>query len=209
MKYSHDSVASIYDPLTDAISLYQTVKTKKYLLKKIKRNSKVLVVACGNGNLAISTRKKGCEVVGLDISKRMIKNAKKAAKKNNASGIKFIQGDFISFYTNEKFDYVVLAYFLNIFPDEKCVKIILEKAKSHLKPEGYILIADEMDPKNPLLSLIVNAFRVLVFQFFRITTRIKHHKIHNLPRVMKRLNLKLIEEKRFLFQYCSVIVGKV
>jgi ubiquinone/menaquinone biosynthesis C-methylase UbiE len=209
VKYSHDSIASIYDPLTDAISLYQTVKTKNYLLKKIKRNSKVLVVACGNGNLAITARKKGCEVVGLDISKKMIKNAKKASKKNNVRGIKFIQGDFLLFYTNEKFDYVVLAYFLNIFPDEKCVEIILEKAKSHLKPEGYFLIADEMDPMNPILSFIVNTFRILVFTFFHITTGIKHHKIHNLPRVMKRLNLKLIEEKRFLFQYCSVIVGKV
>lgn len=209
MKYSHDSIANIYDPLTNAISLYQTVRTKEYLLKKIKRNRKVLVVACGDGNLAISARKKGCEVVGLDISKKMIENAKKAAKKNNVRGVKFIQKDFLSFDTDEKFDYVVLAYFLNIFPDEKFVKIILKKAKSHLKSEGYFLIADEMDPKNPLLSFIVNAFRIPVFQFFRITLGIRHHKIHNIPRVMKRLNIKLIEEKRFLFQYCSVIVGKV
>lgn len=209
MTYSHDSIANIYDPLTNAISLYQTVKTKKYLLKKIKRNRKVLVVACGNGNLAISAQKKGCEVVGLDISRKMINNAKKAAKKNNVRGVKFIQKDFLSFDTDEKFDYVVLAYFLNIFPDEKFVKIILKKAKSHLKPEGYFIIADEMDPKNPLLSFIVNAFRIPVFQFFRITLGIRHHKIHNIPRVMKRLNIKLIEEKRFLFQYCSVIVGKV
>ena len=159
--------------------------------------------------VSLELEKEGCEVVGLDISKKMINNAKKAAKKNNVRGVKFIQKDFLSFNIEEKFDYVILAYFLNIFPDEKCVEIILRKAKSHLKPEGYFLIADEMDPKNPLLSFIVNALRIPVFQFFRLTTGIRYHKIHNIPRVIKKLNIKLIEEKRFLFQYCSVIVGKV
>ena len=91
LKYDHDAVAGMYNQLTDIISLYQTVKTKNYLLQKVGGNKALLEIGCGNGDLAISCAKKCSHVTGLNVSKKMIENAKAYAKKKNIANVKFIQ----------------------------------------------------------------------------------------------------------------------
>jgi ubiquinone/menaquinone biosynthesis C-methylase UbiE len=209
LNYNHDSISRIYDQFTNAISLYQTVKTKEYLINRIKAQSTALEIGCGNGGLAISCAGKCAYVLGLDVSKNMIENAKKLVVKRHIDGIEFIQKDLYSFNSKKKFDYIILAYFLNIFPDEKTVEKVISKAKSFLKPGGVILIADELEPSNTILSMIVRALRVPVFNFFYLTTGLKYHKIHDLEKVLENAGIEIIEKKRFLFQYCSVLIGKV
>jgi ubiquinone/menaquinone biosynthesis C-methylase UbiE len=209
MNYDHDSISSIYNQFTDAVSLNQTAMTKAYLVEFVENERSVLEIGCGNGDMGISIAKKGLRVTGLDISKNMIRNAQRKSINNGLTNIRFEQTDFLSYDTDEKFDYVILPYFLNIFPDEEVVKRILKKAISHMKPGGYILIADELNPNNLILSIIVNILRIPVFLFFQITTGMKYHRIHDLEKILATLNMEIIEEKRFLFQYCSVIVGKV
>jgi ubiquinone/menaquinone biosynthesis C-methylase UbiE len=209
MNYNHDSISSIYDQVTDSISLNQTAMTKDYLLQMVIKEKSVLEIGCGNGDLSISLAQKGLKVTGLDISKKMIGNAQRKSEDNNLTDIRFIQKDFLSYETDEKFDYVILAYFLNVFPDERTVKEVMKKVISHLKPDGYILIADELNPKNIVLSSIVNILRIPVFMFFQVTTGMKYHRIHDIDKILRELDVEIIEENRFLFQYCSVIVGKL
>jgi ubiquinone/menaquinone biosynthesis C-methylase UbiE len=209
MNYDHDSISSIYNQFTDAVSLNQTAMTKAYLVEFVENERSVLEIGCGNGDMGISIAKKGLRVTGLDISKNMIRNAQRKSINNGLTNIRFEQTDFLSYDTDEKFDYVILPYFLNIFPDEEVVKRILKKAISYMKPGGYILIADELNPNNLILSIIVNILRIPIFLFFQITTGMKYHRIHDLEKILATLNMEIIEEKRFLFQYCSVIVGKV
>ncbi len=79
----------------------------EYMLEKsgITAESKVLEVACGNGNSAIwLAQKTGCEVVGIDLSGNYIKNATdKASKypslrvsfqKESATNLPFSDGSF-------------------------------------------------------------------------------------------------------------------
>jgi 2-polyprenyl-3-methyl-5-hydroxy-6-metoxy-1,4-benzoquinol methylase len=209
MNYDHDSISSIYNQITNANSLNQTVKSKEYLVGLVRPDTSALELGCGNGILGISLAKKGLSVTGLDLSKKMITNAKKRSKEEGLTNIRFEVTDLLSYDTDEKFDYVVLPYILNVFPDEQSVSEVVKKAISHLKPGGHLLIADEMRPKNALLSICVNILRIPVFMFFMITTGMSYHKIHDLKNIMEKLNIEIIEEKRFLFQYCSVIVGKV
>ena len=208
MDYSHDSVASIYDGLTDFISLNQTVVTKDYLLEKIEGDTKVLVVGCGTGYIATKARQKGANVVAVDISKKMIERAKKHAVENEAHGITFVQKDFLNLEMEDEFDCIALPFFLNVFPDERTVERVLEKARSHLKPGGGILIADELEPMNKCYWFFINGIRLPVYFFFSVATGIKPHRIHDLKKIMSRLNIHIIEEKRFRFQYCSVLVGR-
>jgi ubiquinone/menaquinone biosynthesis C-methylase UbiE len=185
------------------------VKSKKYLLNFVEKQKSVLDIGCGNGDFAIACGKKASKVIGLDVSKNMIKNAKKNAAKNNLKNVKFSNHDFFSFESDEQFDFVSLVYFLNVFPDEESVELVLNKAKLHLKPGGYILIADELEPINAILHHLVRSLRIPIFLFFYLTTGLKYHKIHDLKKILERLNINIIEEKRFLFQYCSVLIGKV
>jgi ubiquinone/menaquinone biosynthesis C-methylase UbiE len=209
LKFNHDSISGIYNQLTDLISFYQTVESKNYLVDTVKVNKSVLDIGCGNGDFAISCAKKASNVVGLDVSIKMIRNAKKAAADNKLTNVNFQIEDFFSFEIDKKFDYVTLVYFLNIFQDENTVEDVLKKVKSFLRPGGHILIADELEPRNKVLSYLVNMFRLPLFNFFYVTTGLKYHKIHDLKKILKKLDIRIIDEKRFLFQYCSVLIGKV
>jgi ubiquinone/menaquinone biosynthesis C-methylase UbiE len=179
------------------------------LINIIPNKSSVLEIGCGNGEVAVSCAKRGANIKALDISKNMIDNAKRLAKENNIENILFIQKDFQDFEIEDKFDFVILCYFLNVFPDEKSIENVFEKIKGLLKPNGHLLIADELQPQNFILSKLVNLLRYPVFYYFQIKAGVEHHKIHDLPKILKKKGYELVDEKRFLFQYCSVIIAKV
>jgi ubiquinone/menaquinone biosynthesis C-methylase UbiE len=52
-------------------------KPEEILIKKYFRKGKVLDVGCGTGRTTIPLHKMGFDVIGIDIAKNMIKNAKK------------------------------------------------------------------------------------------------------------------------------------
>jgi ubiquinone/menaquinone biosynthesis C-methylase UbiE len=191
------------------ISFNQTERSKTYLLSKMIRGSSVLEVGCGNGEFSIACAKKGMNAVGLDVSQKMIENAVTRSTNLNIKDIKFINQDFLKFKTKAKFDYLVFCYFLNIFPNEQVVETVIKKGISNLKPSGIILIADEFEPHNRLLKFLTNIMRIPVFAFFKMFAGVKYHKTHDLRKILKNLNINIIEEKRFLFQYCSILIGKL
>ena len=207
--YDHDRLSKIYDKFTNFISLYQTEISKRYQLSKLPKNGTVLELGCGNGEFAINCALKGLNTIGLDVSKKMINNAKARASKLKIKNIKFINQDIFNFQTKTKFDYLILCYFLNVFPTEQAVEKVITKAKTYLKPTGLILIADELEPHNCVLKVIINLLRFPVFAIFKITTNMEHHKIHDLRKILTKLDIKVVEEKRFLFQYCSILIGKL
>jgi len=185
------------------------VKTKEHLVSFIDNRSKVLEIGCGNGDVAILCAKKGADVLALDVSGNMIHNAKKLAEENQIENVRFIQENIMDFNTDNKFDCVILCYFLNVLPDERSVIGLLEKIRPYLKPGGRIIIADELEPRNIILNKLVNLFRFPVFLFFKLKAGVEHHKIHDLNRILKKMGFRIVDEKRFLFQYCSVIIAKV
>ena len=78
----------------------------------IKEGEKVLDLACGTGAITSLLQKKSkCDVVGLDISPKMIEKAKEKEKENHY--IHYFVGDFLSYQFNEKFDHIVV---FNAYP---------------------------------------------------------------------------------------------
>jgi hypothetical protein len=108
-----------------------------------------------------------------------------------------------------KFDFVISSFFLNVFPDERTAARVLERVRPFIRKGGRILIADEMDPTDPVLHIIVGMSRVPVFLLFQIITGQRFHRIFDLPALLRQEGYSDIEEVRFLYQYCSVITGKV
>ena len=53
----------------------------KYINTNIPPHKKVLDIGCGAGTLALYLAAKGCDVVGWDIAKKAIAEAKKSAQK--------------------------------------------------------------------------------------------------------------------------------
>jgi SAM-dependent methyltransferase len=119
----------------------------------LEAKSKILDMACGSGRHAIIFSNKGFDVTAIDISERLIANAKENAVKNNAK-INFILSDILEYKTNEKFK-LALNLFTSIgyFDIDEDNFHIITKAYDLLSDGGYFVI--DYFNKNYLLKNLV------------------------------------------------------
>lgn len=101
---------------------------------------RILDLGVGTGNLAARFLAQGCNVTGVDFSKRMIKSAK-----NKYPDVEYIQADLredISvFLAGRKFEQIVSAYTFHHFPLPEKYSI-LEKFLPYLEDDGVFIIGD-------------------------------------------------------------------
>ena len=207
--HTHDRVALFYDQLTDLISFLEVPKTKDHVLSILRPDRTILEVGCGNGRFSVACAKRANHIVSVDLSSTMIANAQSLARKENIQNIEFHAMNFLEYNTDELFDYVIIPYLCNVLPDENHVSHLLRHALQFLRPGGEIIIVDEMEPSHWFLRRMIHAARIPVIAFFKITTHIKFHPIHDLEMILTSLDLEIIEKKQFLFQYCSVLRGRM
>lgn len=84
-------------------------------LLKIQPGESVLDIACGNGNTAITARRNGAKVTGVDFTSELLEIANEEERIAQVSGIEWKEGDAQNLpFKNESFD-VVLSTFGHMF----------------------------------------------------------------------------------------------
>ncbi|MCW8803995.1 MAG: class I SAM-dependent methyltransferase [Ignavibacteriaceae bacterium] len=121
---------------TEAEKLVELI-TKNLILQ---RGSSVLDMACGSGRHAITFAKMGFNVTAVDLSERLISEAKKNALQTGVK-IDFVLSDILEYETSSRFDLVVnlftsIGYFEN---DEENFSVI-KKAYNLLNQGGYFIL---------------------------------------------------------------------
>jgi 2-polyprenyl-3-methyl-5-hydroxy-6-metoxy-1,4-benzoquinol methylase len=106
----------------------------------LKSGASVLDMACGAGRHSISFAKKGYKVTAVDLSEKLLDEAKKNASLAKVN-IDFVLSDILEFESNEKFDLAVnlftsLGYFEN--DDENFAVIV--KAFKFLNKGGFFVL---------------------------------------------------------------------
>jgi ubiquinone/menaquinone biosynthesis C-methylase UbiE len=121
----------------------------------VEENSIILDVGCGTGELAFTLSKKSKKVIGIDMSKKMIKSANEKKRKLNIKNTQFLNEDGINFLkeTDEKFDYVIFSLSLHEMPMEKRIAL-LKQAKKKTKK---IIIADITVPRP------INSMKLIIY----------------------------------------------
>jgi ubiquinone/menaquinone biosynthesis C-methylase UbiE len=106
----------------------------------LKNNASVLDMSCGAGRHAIEFAKKGFTVTAVDLSQRLLKEAKKNAVTAGVN-IEFVLSDILEFETESKF-----ALAVNLFTsfgyferDDENYEII-QKAYDVLQEDGYFVL---------------------------------------------------------------------
>lgn len=109
------------------------------------RGKKVLDLGCGTGRMAEYLRKFGAEVVGIDISEKMLEIARK--KVGSAT---FVQGDVEDLpFEDESFDMVVGAFLVVHLPElETCFREVYRV----LKEGGEFIVTNINQRKAPKLK---------------------------------------------------------
>lgn len=139
----------------DNISRFDFVLTKNAMIKFLKPSKKdsILEIGCGPGKWTNILSEKCKKIVSVDISKKMIYEAKKYCKCRK--NISFIHGDIMELNFDEKFDKIISVRSLEYIKNKKA---LLNKAMSLLNKKGKIIIITKTTPCLWDLTKKVNQF---------------------------------------------------
>ncbi|MFP4186410.1 MAG: class I SAM-dependent methyltransferase [Candidatus Natronoplasma sp.] len=109
--------------------------------KQVKKyGDPVLELGCGTGRITIPIGKEGYDIIGLDLSKKLLERAKEKAEEDDLAP-KFIQDDMRDFSLEKTFNLIFIPFnsihhILTLDEMEK----VLNNVKKHLKPGGRFVL---------------------------------------------------------------------
>jgi ubiquinone/menaquinone biosynthesis C-methylase UbiE len=118
-----------------------TKKELSYLKRLLRKNQKILDLACGYGRFTIPLAKQGYNIQGIDISPNLIAKAKKTSKKERLS-LKFQIGDMKTLpYDNNSFDSIICMWsaFIELSKEKDQIKALKEMLRI-LKEGGFAFL---------------------------------------------------------------------
>lgn len=169
-----DSIAKRYDFLNHLLSLRLDVYWRKRLIKflKIEPNTQLLDVACGTGDVAIAATKKNAkQIVGIDISDKMLAIARiKADKLKINNTLVFQNADAAALpFDSDCFNAISCAFGVRNF--QQSDNSIAEFYRV-LSKQGILAILEFSIPKNKIIkSLYLVYFRYFLPNIGRLFSR--------------------------------------
>ncbi|WP_167914891.1 class I SAM-dependent methyltransferase [Thermococcus sp. 21S9] len=156
MKYNLASY--VYEPINGLLERPTGIrKARKRLISRAK--GRVLELGVGTG-LNLPFYRNVEEVLGVDISRKMLEKAK---KKRAEVPVKLIQADARSLpFSDKSFETVVSTFFLCVVPEKERV---IREINRVLKPNGFLLAMECSPPEN-------RAFRALLSGISALTSRL-------------------------------------
>ena len=104
----------------------------------------ILEIACGTGRLLAALAADGHEVVGLDLSETMLRQARERL----GDAATLVQGDMRSFALDRSFALAIIAdNSLREIESEEVIVSCLDCVRRHLQPDGRLLVTERrFDP---------------------------------------------------------------
>jgi demethylmenaquinone methyltransferase/2-methoxy-6-polyprenyl-1,4-benzoquinol methylase len=158
-------IAQKYDFINQIISLGQANSWREQAIHELKigKNDKILDLASGTGDLALSIKNRLPEsfVVGIDLTPEMLQLARKRDTKNC---IHWVIADALHLpFKDETFHKIISAYLLRNAAD---LPTCLEEQYRVTIPSGRMVALDTTPPKKSWLSPLVKVYIKFILPFF-------------------------------------------
>ena len=192
-----ESAPSRYDQGIYILTLGKLDKVYDRLTSRIKKGQTILDLGCGTGALTLRAAQKGAKVKGIDINPQMLEIAQKQViKKNLLQNINLCEMGVAELETekSDSYDMVMSGLCFSELSEDELI-YTLKEIKRILKPGGFLLIADEIRPKNILKRILNGIVKFPLVIITYIITQTTIHSIENLPEKIKKSGL-LIESVR-------------
>ena len=164
---------------------------RKVVLESIGNTEKVLDLCTGTATnaLKIAKSKPLSKVIGIDLSKNMLKIARAKVKKERLSNIKLYYMDAANTRFKDKcFDKILLSLVLHEI-DENLAEKILVEAKRILKDEGEIIVTEWEKSDNFLRKAVFWPIKILEPKPFKTFIE------KDLYRYFEQYGMKVVSEK--------------
>ena len=150
------TIADRYDLITVLLSYGQDRRWKKRLVQlAAPSGARAVDLATGTGDIAFALAAAGADVVGVDVTMRMIQlaNMKKGKSSRSPS---FMVGDMTALpFQRSSFDVATAGYGLRNVPD---LRAAIDEIHRVLKPGGAALSLDFNRPSNAIIRAIYLAY---------------------------------------------------
>ena len=154
-KLFYKALAGIYDLLDVIYFRVEAKSPRKSVLEKIKKRDIVLDLCTGTATnaLSIAKRRPDTKVVGIDLSKDMLRVANDKLRQSDLKNVRLYQMDATNMkFKKGYFDKILISLVLHEMEEELAAKMVME-AKRVLKDNGEIIIT-EWEPSNQLSKKI-------------------------------------------------------
>ena len=165
-KEMFDSISGQYDLINNLLTFGLHNKWKSEIVKiaKQKNPRKILDMATGTADIAIMlSHIKNCEIIGLDISSKMIEIGKRKINSLNLyKKISLDIGDAENIkYADDTFDIVTVGYGVRNFEN---LNKGLNEIYRVLKKNGTLIILETSLPKNIFINFIYSIYVIIYVQ---------------------------------------------
>ena len=165
-KEMFDSISGQYDLINNLLTfgLHNKWKSEIVEIAKKKNPRKILDMATGTADIAIMLSNiKNCEIIGLDISSKMIEIGKRKINSLNLyKKISLDIGDAENIkYADDSFDIVTVGYGVRNFEN---LNKGLNEIYRVLKKNGTLIILETSLPKNIFINFIYSIYVIIYVQ---------------------------------------------
>ncbi|TRO57284.1 class I SAM-dependent methyltransferase [Candidatus Bathyarchaeota archaeon] len=207
-----ESAPQRYDMGINLISFGQDRRMQQEIVEEyVHKSNQVLEIGCGTGTLAISCAKKGASVVAFDISRQMLAIAERKVREHNL--IEKIQLKEMGAIEMEKafnentFDRIVSTLvFSELYDYEQ--KYVLNQAYRVLRPNGLIIIADEVKPRSLWKRIVHSSIRIPLALITYLLTQTSTKALGDIKGPITNAGFKIIHEKRSFIDSFTLFVGQ-
>lgn len=102
-------------------------------------DKEILDFGGGTGLLTLALAKQAKSVTLVDISEKMLEQARLKAERQEIKNIQFLEQDLLATPLEQEFDLIVVSRVLHHMPD---VDVAISLFRQHLKEDGQLLLAD-------------------------------------------------------------------
>lgn len=102
-------------------------------------DKEILDFGGGTGLLTLPLAKQAKSVTLVDISEKMLEQARLKAERQEIKNIQFLEQDLLATPLEQEFDLIVVSRVLHHMPD---VDVAISLFRQHLKEDGQLLLAD-------------------------------------------------------------------
>jgi len=178
-------------------------KIRDRLSEIIPSGSRVLDVACGTGALCFSLAAKGCEVIGIELSLKLVEWARLRQKQEKIENLQFIHGDATKLekFPDKAFDVAIICFGLHEMAQDEGRKVLLEMKRLAKR----LILVDYAVPQPHRLAGITCRFKEIVAGWDHFSRFKEFYRLGGLNSLLKEAGIKILDRERIKKETIEII----
>ena len=135
-------------------------KVRDRISEIVPSGSRVLDVACGTGALCFRLATKGCQVIGIELSLKMVERTRLRQRQERIENLQFIHGDAtrLEWFSHEVFDIAIICFGLHEMAQDERGKVLGEMKRVAKR----LILVDYAVPQPRTLAGVACRFKEIV-----------------------------------------------